>query len=58
MKEEIQKALMNIRIVVNNARMTFEEHQQLQNDLMLIKNNLLATTPEVNKPETGVKGKE
>lgn len=35
-KPSVQQAIKNITIVVANVRMTRQEHQQLQQDLMLV----------------------
>lgn len=40
MKKNIEQALTNIRIVIGNARMTFEEHRQLQDDIDMLAGEL------------------
>jgi len=54
MEKNIEQALINIRIVIGNARMTDGEHTQLKNDINMIEKELKRIeewTEEGTKPE-------
>lgn len=49
MKKQIEQALVNIRIVIGNARMTFEEHRQLQGDMDMLAGELQSKEQKTDK---------
>lgn len=49
MNQRLQNALQNITIIVQQARMTAQEHAQLADDLKLIREELTAREEKKNK---------
>ncbi len=49
MKKEMENALNNLWIVVREAKMSGQEHDQLRNDFIMIKEALESLAPKVEK---------